>query len=129
MCKLNGLLERGNGTYYFQARISKGCSKFFSKAVIREKLPATNRADAKARVRQKWADLESTFERIRNTGSPHKTLLTEDAIKEILAASISSRLGADEEHRAEGVDAEGFQRVSETIAGRDQAEPHGCVSW
>jgi hypothetical protein len=121
MCTQNGVLLRGK-TYYFQARIPEDCRKFFPKAVIREKLLTKDRAKAKAQVRQKWADLEFTIERIRSTGSPHKVVLTEDAIKEILAASIASRLAADEENRTEGVDAEGFQRIAETIAGRDNAE-------
>lgn len=76
MCKQNGLLKHGS-TYFFQVRITKDCKAFFPKAVIREKLTATTGPEAKAQVRQKWADLEATFDRIRATGSPYKHTLTE----------------------------------------------------
>jgi hypothetical protein len=65
MCKQNGLLLRGN-TCYFQARIPKDCIAFFPTSSIRERLTATNCAEAKAQVRQKWAELEARLHRLRH---------------------------------------------------------------
>lgn len=121
ICKQNGLLQRGSA-YFFQARIPKDCIAFFPKAVIREKLTANNATDAKAQVRQKWAGLEATFERIRTTGSPHKQALTEEDTQHILAAVISSRVGAAAESRHGGLTEDGFERLAGTIAELDQVE-------
>src|ERR1700748_764264 len=94
----NGLLQRENA-FYFQARIPKDCREFFPKAIIREKLVATNRSEAKAEVRQKWVELEAKLERIRQSHLPLKTVLSEEDANHILAASITMRLGSDEEGR------------------------------
>jgi len=77
MCKQIGLLSCENA-YYFQARIPQDIGKQFpldfSKPVIRKRLTATTLAEAKAQVRQLWADLETRFKAL---GEPPKTHLPE----------------------------------------------------
>lgn len=121
MCKQNGLLIRGT-SYFFQARIPKDCVEFFPKAVLREKLSATSLTEAKAQVRQRWADLEATIARIRATGSPLKQALTPEDANRILAAYTASRLEAHEEDRLKGMDEDGFERTVQAVAHLDTAE-------
>lgn len=121
MCKQNGLLQRGT-TFYFQARIPKDCLKHFPKPVIRDKLTATTHAEAKAQVRQRWADLEAIIARIRTTGSPHKLTLKPEDADNILAAYTASRLEAHETDRLAGLDANGFEQAVEAVTYLDAAE-------
>jgi integrase len=108
MCKQNGLLQRGR-TFYFQARIPKDVIGHFSiggrkRAIIRERLPATTHAEAKAQVRQRWAELEARIAEIRRPpGSETARRCMPQAEAQRIAAHIVAHcLGHDEEARLQG---------------------------
>lgn len=111
MCKQNGLLIRGT-TYYFQARIPKDCQQQIGRQVVREKLPASSLAEAKAQVRQKWAALHQRIEQLR-AGTPAAP--TDAEIQGWADAFISSRLEEDEEIRTEGLDDRGYRIIQESL--------------
>lgn len=98
-----GLLERSNG-YYFQARIPKQYLSHYPQPLIREKLPADNRKEAVALVRKRWAELHVEFERIDSTGSRAKTIIDPAEADYLIQLAVHTRLSADDEIRALGVD-------------------------
>src|SRR4051812_44914656 len=95
MCKQVGLLVRGR-TFYFQVRIPKDCAHHFPKSIIRERLTATTHPEAKAQVRQRWAEFEAQLARLRNP----PVRIDEDDAKHILEAVVASRLDADQRSRS-----------------------------
>ena len=116
-----GLLERSNG-YYFQARVPKQYLSHYPKQIIREKLPTENRKEAIAIVRKKWAELQEQFDRIDLTNSKIKTTISPYEIEHLIKLAVHSRLTADNEIRAEGVDDFMFDKLEEWINEADASE-------
>jgi integrase len=110
MSATQGLLERPNG-YYFQARIPKQYLSHFPKSVIREKLPTENRKEAVACVRKRWAALHEEFDRIDATGTRIKRVPIAEDADHLISLALYSRLSADDEIRAEGIDNETFEML------------------
>lgn len=111
MCKQNGLLIRGD-SYFFQARIPQDCQHQIGKQVVREKLPASSLAEAKAQVRQKWVDLHQRLDQIRSgtTADP-----TDSEIQRYADAWLALRLEEDEFVRVRGLSEETFLELGETM--------------
>ena len=116
-----GLLKRANG-YYFQARIPKKYLQHYPKQIIREKLPTENRKEAVAIVRKKWAELQEQFDRIDLTNSKLKTTISPPEIEHLIKLAIHSRLSADNEIRAGGVDDDMFDKLEEWTNESDVSE-------
>lgn len=98
-----GLLIRSNG-YYFQARIPKKYHSHYPSPTIYNKLPVDNRQGAIKLVHEKWAELHQEFARIDSTGTKLKHIPIGHVADHLIATAIHSRLNADEEIRADGVD-------------------------
>src|SRR5205085_1623182 len=121
MCKQVGLLTKAK-TYYFQARIPKDCIQFFPKPIIRERLTATTLPEAKAQVRNKWAELEAKLAQLRNGGSSVE--LSREDIKRYADAYLALLLEEDEEVRIEGLNDRDYRKLAESI---DIADAGGRV--
>ena len=97
-----GLLVRSNG-YYFQARTPNQFLSYYSAPRIYIKLPAATLKEAVRLVHDKWSDLHQEFARIDATGTKLKSFPTTAEADHIIALSLHSRMNADEEIRAAGV--------------------------
>lgn len=103
-----GLLIRPNG-FYFPARIPKQYLSHYPKAIIYEKLvvdklPVDNRQEAIKLVHERWAQLHQEFALIDSTGSLFKSIPLAHEADNLIAKALHSRMLADEELRAEGLD-------------------------
>ena len=116
-----GLLPRANG-YTFQARIPKKYHAHYPKATIYEKLPTDNRTEAIRLVHERWAKLHQEFARIDATGSILKSIPLDHEADFIIATALHSRMNADEEIRAEGLDDFMFERLEDWIKEADESE-------
>lgn len=103
-----GLLERPNG-FYFQARIPKKYFSHYLKTNLREKLPTENRKEAIRLVRKRWSELQEEFERIDSSGSKSKTSISPTESDFLINLALHTRLAADDETRALGVDDDTFE--------------------
>ena len=75
----------------------------------------TGETDKKLAAVKAWAwlgDTEEEFQRVRDTGTPHKRLLPDAAAELIIRKAIHSTLSADEAIRAEGLDEHMFERLN-----------------
>lgn len=111
MCKQNGLLIRGT-SYFFQAKVPKDCQRQFGKQVVREKLPASSLAEAKALVRQKWVAFHQRVDQLRS--GPSATPTDVD-IQRYADAWLAYRLAEDEQRRIEGLDEREFEKLHEDL--------------
>ena len=116
-----GLLIRG-GKYTFQARIPKQYLAHYPKATIYEKLLTENRTEAIKLVHDRWAKLHQDFARIDSTGSILKTIPLDHEADFIIATALHSRMNADEEIRAEGLDDFMFERLEDWTKEADESE-------
>lgn len=117
-----GLVLHG-GTYRVQKRVPKDCLPHYGKQILYFRTEHANKREA-AHVAWSWlAEMDDEFDRIRKTGTKHKTLMTEQEMERICELMLVSRLEADEEGRIEGdlVDDLGFARHLETLEENEQA--------
>jgi hypothetical protein len=101
--------QRMPNGFYFQARIPKQYQSHYPKATIYDKLvvdklPVDNRQEAIKLVHERWAELYQEFERIDSTGSLFKSTPLALEADNLIAKALHSRMLADEELRAEGLD-------------------------
>jgi len=117
-----GLVLHG-GTYRVQKRVPKDCLPHYDKAMLYFRTEQSDKREA-APLAWKWlAELEDEFDRIRKTGSKHKTSITDQEISHLCELMLVSRLGADEEIRIDGglVDDWGHARHLEGLEENEQA--------
>jgi uncharacterized protein DUF6538 len=113
-----GMVLHG-GTYRIQKRIPKDCLPHFAgKTVLYFK---TGTADKKEAASKAWtwlADLDEQFQRIRTTGNPNKTTISDAELDYITGRLVWSVLDADQETRE--LDDEAFSRAAEELQQDDQ---------
>lgn len=124
-----GLLVRGTA-YYFQARIPKNLLPLFpegTKQIARKKLTAKTLLEAKQQVQQRLADLNEKIHLARTTGSIYKQSISDQAADHLIGLALHSRLKADEELRADGLDDAGWKHL-ETIKAETEATEKAAIA-
>jgi integrase len=96
----------------------------------------TDESDRRAAARKAWVwlgELEEEFQRVRETGSKYKRVLSPGAADEIIHEAIRSSLQADEEIRADGLDDFTYERwivesIKERLARERQVIARGMMN-
>ncbi|MFZ5509256.1 MAG: DUF6538 domain-containing protein, partial [Pseudomonadota bacterium] len=90
-----GMVRHGS-TYRIQKKVPKDCIPHFGgKTILYLKTETADKKEAAAAAWKWLAELEQQFDRIRKTGSPFKTTISDDELEYLAALMASSTLAAD----------------------------------
>ncbi|MDP1673887.1 MAG: site-specific integrase [Burkholderiales bacterium] len=128
------LILRGN-TYHLRVKIPADLKgKLKQTSEITRSLRTKDRREAERLLRIESVKLDEKFERLRKQPEPYRTTITDDEIGRIVALSVASVLGADEEGRQIGLSEEEYLRLEDQLrhfeaAGRSAVARGDLKKW